>query len=109
MTESESYSRESKEDHPPAFYRDYKSTTFRHPKNRAIKIDHTVTEVTGPLFSSVKLESSEGLDGLFAFATLYSGIDYEKNIILEVRPSIQRVDKALNVIKDYCPGKKSLF
>ncbi len=60
MTEPESYSRESKEDHPPAFYRDYKSTTFRHPKNRAIKIDHTVTEVTGPLFSSVKLEPGEG-------------------------------------------------
>ena len=56
-----------------------------------------------------KLESSEGLDSLFAFATLYSGIDYEKNIILEVRPSIQRVDKALNVIKNYCPGKNSLF
>ena len=56
-----------------------------------------------------KLESSEGLDSLFAFATLYSGIDYEKNIILEVRPSIQRVDKALNIIKNYCPGIKSLF
>ena len=55
------------------------------------------------------MESSEGLDGLLAFATLYSGIDYEKNIILEIKSSTQRVDRALEVIKKYCPGKKSLF
>lgn len=55
------------------------------------------------------MESSEGLDGLLGFATLYSGIDYERNIILEIKSSTQRVDRALEVIKDYCPGKKSLF
>ena len=55
------------------------------------------------------MKSSEGLDGLLAFATLYSGIDYEKNIILEIKSSTHRVDRALDVIKDDCPGKKSLF
>ena len=55
------------------------------------------------------MESSEGLDGLFTFATLYSGIDYEKNIILEIKSSTQRVDRALAVIMKYCPGKKSFF
>ena len=55
------------------------------------------------------MESSEGLDAMLDYAFLYSGIDYENNIILEIKPSIQRVDKALALIKDYCPGNKSLF
>tara|TARA_B100001063_G_C16651586_1_gene496262 strand:+ start:38 stop:511 length:474 start_codon:yes stop_codon:yes gene_type:complete len=55
------------------------------------------------------MESSEGVDGLLGFATLFSGIDYEKNIILEIKSSTQRVDRALEVIKKSCPGEKSLF
>jgi len=55
------------------------------------------------------MESSEGLGAMLDYAFLYSGIDYENNIILEIKPSTQRVDKALALIKDYCPGNKSLF
>jgi hypothetical protein len=55
------------------------------------------------------LKSSEGLDGLFSFSTLYSGIDYERNIILEIKSTPQRIDNALNVIKENCPGKNSMF
>ena len=55
------------------------------------------------------MESSEGLDGLLSLSTLYSGIDYERNIILEIKSTPQRIDNALKVIMDNCPGKNSMF
>ena len=59
MTDLAGYSRKSKDDHPPALYEDYKSTSLRHPKRELIRIDHTLTEITGPLFEDTEIQSGE--------------------------------------------------
>ncbi len=53
------YSRKSKKDHPPVLYEDYKSTVLRSPKREPIKIDHTLTEITGPLFRNIAIQPGE--------------------------------------------------
>ncbi|MGY9000454.1 MAG: protocatechuate 3,4-dioxygenase subunit beta, partial [Rhodospirillales bacterium] len=49
----------SKNDHPPALYEGYRSTAHRSPQRKPIKIEHTLTEVTGPLFKNEKINPSE--------------------------------------------------
>ena len=50
MSDPLQYNRKSNIDHPPALYEDYKSTVLRSPKRAAISLEHTLTEITGPLF-----------------------------------------------------------
>jgi protocatechuate 3,4-dioxygenase beta subunit len=59
VSEPLEYSRKSKSDHPPALYEGYKSTALRSPNREPIKIDHTLTEVTGPLFRNEKIDAGE--------------------------------------------------
>jgi protocatechuate 3,4-dioxygenase beta subunit len=59
MSEPSEYSRRSKNDHPPALYEGYRSTAHRSPQRKPIKIEHTLTEVTGPLFKNDKINPSE--------------------------------------------------
>lgn len=59
MSEPLEYSRKSKIDHPPALYEGYKSTALRSPNREPIRIDHTLTEVTGPLFKNEKISAGE--------------------------------------------------
>ena len=59
MSEPLGYSRKSKIDHPPSLYEDYKSTVLRHPKRKPVRLDHTLSEVTGPLFKSEKMDPGE--------------------------------------------------
>ena len=59
MSEPVGYRRDSQDDHPPALYEGYKSTVFRSPKRLPIKINHTLTEITGPLFGHGKLKPGE--------------------------------------------------
>ena len=59
MNEPLEYSRRSKDDHPPALYEGYKSTALRSPQRKPIKIEQTLTEVTGPLFKNEKINPGE--------------------------------------------------
>ena len=59
MSEPLGYSRKSNIDHPPSFYEGYKSTLLRHPKRKPIRLDHTLTEITGPLFRNEKMNPGE--------------------------------------------------
>ena len=59
MSEPVGYKKNSLGDHPPALYKDYKSTVLRSPKRPPINIDHTLTEITGPLFGHLKLRPGE--------------------------------------------------
>ena len=59
MSEPVGYRRDSQDDHPPALYEGYKSTVFRSPKRQPIKINHSLTEITGPLFGHGKLQPGE--------------------------------------------------
>ena len=59
MSEPVGYRKDSQGDHPPALYADYKSTVLRAPKRPPIKINHTLTEVTGPLFGHMNLLPGE--------------------------------------------------
>jgi protocatechuate 3,4-dioxygenase beta subunit len=59
MSEPVGYRRDSQDDHPPALYKGYKSTVLRSPKRPPIKINHTLTEITGPLFGHGKLQPGE--------------------------------------------------
>lgn len=59
MSEPVGYKKSSLGDHPPALYKDYKSTVLRSPKRPPIIIDHTLTEITGPLFGHVKSRPGE--------------------------------------------------
>ena len=59
MSEPLEYSRKSKVDHPPSLYKDYKSTLLRSPKREPIRLDHTLTEVTGPLFINERMNPGE--------------------------------------------------
>ena len=46
------YARENKRAQPAYDYADYRSTEKRHPKGKLIRIEHTLSEVTGPGFAS---------------------------------------------------------
>jgi len=45
-----SYPRSSLESFPPALYPDYKSTVKRSPRQELVRIPHTLSELTGPLY-----------------------------------------------------------
>lgn len=45
-----SYKREVEGDQPPLHYPDYKSTVKRNPARALLPLDHTLSEVTGPVF-----------------------------------------------------------
>jgi len=59
MSDQLQYNRESKGDHPPALHEDYKSTILRSPKRVAINLDHTLTEITGPLFGHEPIQPGD--------------------------------------------------
>ena len=59
MREPVGYRKDSQDDHPPALYEDYKSTLLRSPKRPPVKLNHTLTEVTGPLFGHMNLLTGE--------------------------------------------------
>lgn len=52
MTKPVPYKRERPEGHPPYLYAPYVSTIKRAPKRALIRLDHTLSEVTGPGFAS---------------------------------------------------------
>ena len=59
MSDPLQYNRESKGDHPPALHEDYKSTILRSPKRAPINLDHTLTEITGPLFGHAPIQPGD--------------------------------------------------
>ena len=59
MSDPLQYNRESKGDHPPALHEDYKSTILRSPKRAPINLDHTLTEITGPLFGHTPIQPGD--------------------------------------------------
>ena len=50
MAEVTGYRREKPGNHPPYLYPAYGSTRARAPKRKLIRLDHTLSEVTGPTF-----------------------------------------------------------
>ena len=59
MSDPLQYNRKSKGDHPPALHEDYKSTILRSPKRAPINLDHTLTEITGPLFGHTPIQPGD--------------------------------------------------
>lgn len=53
MSDVPSYRREPAGLHPPLDYAGYGSTKYRAPKRAPVRIDHTLSEVTGPRFDGV--------------------------------------------------------
>jgi protocatechuate 3,4-dioxygenase beta subunit len=51
MVEVTGYRREKPGNHPPNDYPGYTSTVKRAPKRRLIRLEHTLTETTGPTFT----------------------------------------------------------
>jgi len=51
MTISAGYRREAPGSHPPYDHRSYASTHKRAPRHEPIRIEHTLSEITGPRFS----------------------------------------------------------
>jgi protocatechuate 3,4-dioxygenase beta subunit len=51
MTTPAGYRREASEHHPPYDHRAYASTHKRAPQHQPIRIEHTLSEITGPRFS----------------------------------------------------------
>ena len=45
--------------HPPYSFKDYGSSIKRGPRNKLVPIKQTLSEVTGPLFSGIKLDAGE--------------------------------------------------
>src|SRR5260221_5757306 len=52
MTDIIDYQRPRLGEQPPYLYPDYGSTVKRAPKHESLRIDHTLSEVTGPTFNS---------------------------------------------------------
>jgi protocatechuate 3,4-dioxygenase beta subunit len=52
MTQHQGYAREHAGGQPPNDYPGYGTTVKRHPTRKAIRLDHTLTEITGPTFES---------------------------------------------------------
>src|SRR5258708_31085523 len=52
MTDIIDYQRLRPGEQPPYLHPDYGSTVKRAPKHQPVRIDHTLSEVTGPTFSS---------------------------------------------------------
>src|ERR687897_326672 len=55
----ETYRRPTAGDHPPNLSPDYKSTTGRAPTRPAIALPHSLSEITGPLLASERLDAHE--------------------------------------------------
>ena len=55
MTISAGYRREAPGSHPPYDHRSYASTHKRAPRQEPIRIEHTLSEITGPRFSPANL------------------------------------------------------
>jgi protocatechuate 3,4-dioxygenase beta subunit len=53
------YNRRDWKSHPPFVFRDYGSSVKRGPLKKLVPIIQTLSEVTGPLFSDIKLEPGE--------------------------------------------------
>ena len=53
------YRREEARAHPPALHPPYASTVKRAPKQAAIRIPHSLSEVTGPLWDRDMLRPSD--------------------------------------------------
>ena len=52
MTDPQAYAREHPGGQPPYLHPPYASTVKRAPKRKLVKLDHTLTEVTGPGFAT---------------------------------------------------------
>ncbi len=50
MADFKEYMRDGQVDHPPALYEDYKSTVLRSPSRKAVRLEHTLSEITGPIY-----------------------------------------------------------
>ena len=50
MADFKEYMRNGQVDHPPALYEDYKSTVLRSPSRKAVRLEHTLSEITGPIY-----------------------------------------------------------
>jgi protocatechuate 3,4-dioxygenase beta subunit len=57
--EKELYRRPVAGDHPPNLSPDYRSTPGRAPRQKAIVLPHTLSEITGPLLESERLDALE--------------------------------------------------
>ena len=57
--EKEIYRRAPADAHPPNLSPEYKSTTGRAPRHPAIVLPHTLSEITGPLLESERLDALE--------------------------------------------------
>src|SRR5215211_3957945 len=55
----ETYRRPTAGDHPPNLSPDYKSTTGRAPTKPAIALPHSLSEITGPLLATERLDAHE--------------------------------------------------
>ena len=55
----ETYRRPTAGDHPPNLSPDYKSTAGRAPTRPAIALPHSLSEITGPLLASERLDAHE--------------------------------------------------
>lgn len=54
MSSSELYQR-NRDRHPPAYSPEYKSSVLRSPRNAPISLQNSLSEITGPVFSSSEL------------------------------------------------------
>lgn len=54
MSNSELYQR-NRDRHPPAYSPEYKSSVLRSPRNAPISLQNSLSEITGPIFSSHEL------------------------------------------------------
>ncbi|MGY5537248.1 hypothetical protein ACXHJ6_32245, partial [Streptomyces sp. A3] len=52
MTDPQAYAREHPGGQPPYLQPAYASTVKRAPKRKPVKLEHTLTEVTGPGFTT---------------------------------------------------------
>jgi len=59
MSEPVGYRKQRESDHPPALYEDYKSTVLRSPKREPVNLDHTLTEITGPMFGQNQVQPGD--------------------------------------------------
>src|SRR5579862_2537578 len=55
----ETYRRPGAGQHPPNLSPDYKSTTGRSPSKPAIVLPQTLSEITGPLLATERLDAAE--------------------------------------------------
>ncbi|HEX6443177.1 MAG TPA: hypothetical protein VF007_13380, partial [Stellaceae bacterium] len=52
MTDPAPFARPRPDTQPPYLYPDYASTVKRSPKRPLIRVDHTLSEATGPVFGN---------------------------------------------------------